>query len=115
MSSQKELTWSMRGTLLDWLVQVHARFRLLPETFFLCVNIIDRFLPSPVVSLAKLQLVGITCLFISSKVEEIAAPSISHFLHCADSSHTESEILNSSMTTTRRRNDNGQQQQCRTV
>ncbi|KAH0834896.1 cyclin-like protein [Lanmaoa asiatica] len=93
MSSQKELAWSMRGILLDWLVQVHARFRLLPETFFLCVNIIDRFLSARVVSLAKLQLVGITCLFIASKVEEIVAPSVSHFLHCADSSYTESEIL----------------------
>lgn len=93
MSSQKELAWSMRGILLDWLVQVHARFRLLPETFFLCVNIIDRFLSARVVSLAKLQLVGITCLFVASKVEEIVAPSVSHFLHCADSSYTESEIL----------------------
>ncbi|KAG2351956.1 cyclin-like protein [Suillus spraguei] len=83
MASQKELAWSMRGILLDWLVQVHARFRLLPETLFLCVNIIDRFLSARVVSLAKLQLVGIT----------IVAPSVSHFLHCADSSYTESEIL----------------------
>jgi hypothetical protein len=31
----------MRGILLDWPIQVHARFRLLHETFFLCVNIID--------------------------------------------------------------------------
>jgi len=61
----------MRGILLDWLVQVHGRFQLLPETLFLCMNIIDRFLSAQVVSLAKLQLVGITYLFISSKVEEI--------------------------------------------
>ncbi|EIW77210.1 hypothetical protein CONPUDRAFT_129457 [Coniophora puteana RWD-64-598 SS2] len=93
MESQKELAWSMRGILLDWLVQVHARFRLLPETFFLCVNIIDRFLSARVVSLAKLQLVGITCLFVAAKVEEIIAPSVSHFLHCADSSYSEAEIL----------------------
>ena len=90
MSSRKDLAWSTRGILLDWLVQVHARFRLLPETFFLCVNIIDHFLLARVVSLAKLQLVGI---FLSSKVEETVAPSVSHFLHCADSSYTESEIL----------------------
>ena len=83
----------MHGILLDWLVQVHARFQLLPETLFLCVDIMDRFLSAQVASLAKLQLVGITCLFISSKVEEIVAPSVSHFLHCADSSYTESEIL----------------------
>jgi len=83
----------MHGILLDWLVQVHARFQLLPETLFLCVDIMDRFLSAQVASLAKLQLVGITCLFISSKVEEIVTPSISHFLHCMDSSYTESEIL----------------------
>jgi G2/mitotic-specific cyclin 1/2 len=93
MDSQKELAWTMRGILTDWLVQVHVRFRLMPETLFLCINIIDRFLSARVVSLAKLQLVGITCLFIASKVEEIVSPSVSHFLYCADSSYTENEIL----------------------
>lgn len=93
MESQKELAWKMRGILTDWLIQVHVRFRLLPETLFLCVNIIDRFLSARVVSLAKLQLVGVTCLFIAAKFEEIVAPSVSHFLACADSSYTESEIL----------------------
>ena len=93
MVSQKELAWSMREILLDWLVQVHARFQFLPEMLFLCMNIIDWFLSAQVVSLAKPQLVGITCLFISSKVKEIVAPSVSHFLHCADSSYTKSGIL----------------------
>jgi G2/mitotic-specific cyclin 1/2 len=93
MASQKELAWSMCGILLDWLVQVHAHFRLPPETLFLCLNIIDRFLSARVVSLAKLQLVGITGLFVTSKVEEIVAPSVSHFPRCTDSSYTESEIL----------------------
>ncbi|KAG1785856.1 cyclin-like protein [Suillus plorans] len=81
MASQKELAWSMRGILLDW------------QTVFLCVNIVERFLSACVVSLAKLQLMGITCLSIASKVGEIVAPSISHFLHCVDSSYTESNIL----------------------
>ena len=93
MESQKELAWKMRGILTDWLIQVHVRFRLLPETLFLCVNIIDRFLSARVVSLAKLQLVGVTCMFIAAKFEEVVAPSVSHFLVCADSSYTESEIL----------------------
>lgn len=93
MESQKELAWKMRGILTDWLIQVHVRFRLLPETLFLCVNIIDRFLSARVVSLAKLQLVGVTCMFIAAKFEEICAPSVTHFLKCADSTYTESEIL----------------------
>ena len=78
MESQKELAWKMRGILTDWLIQVHVRFRLLPETLFLCVNIIDRFLSARVVSLAKLQLVGVTCMFIAAKFEEIVSPSVSH-------------------------------------
>lgn len=83
----------MRGILTDWLIQVHSRFRLAHETLFLCVNIIDRFLSARVVSLAKLQLVGITCMFIAAKVEEIVAPSAQNFLFCADSSYSEAEIL----------------------
>ncbi|EGO23563.1 hypothetical protein SERLADRAFT_349359, partial [Serpula lacrymans var. lacrymans S7.9] len=59
-----------------------------PETLFLCGNLIDRFLSARVVSLAKLQLVGITCLFVAAKVEEIVAPSVAHFLYCANSSYT---------------------------
>ncbi|KAG6831065.1 hypothetical protein H0H92_012988 [Tricholoma furcatifolium] len=93
MEAQKELAWKMRGILTDWLIQVHVRFRLLPETLFLCINIIDRFLSARVVSLAKLQLVGVTCMFIAAKFEEIIAPSVSHFLMCADASYTEAEIL----------------------
>ncbi|KAH9077906.1 cyclin-like protein [Lactarius deliciosus] len=82
MDSQKDLAWKMRGILTDWLIQVHMRFRLLPETLYLAINIIDRFLSARVVSLAKLQL-----------VEEIVAPSAVNFLYCADSSYTEAEIL----------------------
>ncbi|KIP03552.1 hypothetical protein PHLGIDRAFT_77416 [Phlebiopsis gigantea 11061_1 CR5-6] len=93
MEMQKDLAWNMRGILTDWLIQVHSRFRLLPETLFLAINIIDRFLSLRVVSLAKLQLVGITCLFVAAKVEEIVAPSAQNFLYCADSSYTEAEIL----------------------
>ncbi|KAH9962188.1 cyclin-like protein [Russula dissimulans] len=93
MDNQKDLAWKMRGILTDWLIQVHTRFRLLPETLYLAVNIIDRFLSARVVSLAKLQLVGITCMFLAAKVEEIVAPSAMNFLYCADSSYTEAEIL----------------------
>ena len=93
MEMQKDLAWKMQGILTDWLIQVHLRFRLLPETLFLCINIIDRFLSASVVSLVKLQLVGITCIFITAKVEEIISPSARNFLYCADSSYSETEIL----------------------
>lgn len=53
---------------------------MLPETLYLAVNIIDRFLSMRVVSLSKLQLVGLSCLLIASKFEEICAPSVGNLL-----------------------------------
>ncbi|CAE7199807.1 unnamed protein product [Rhizoctonia solani] len=93
MNSQPDLTWEMRGILMDWIIQVHSRFRLLPETLFLATNIIDRFLSMRIVSLVKLQLVGITALFVAAKYEEIMAPSVQNFLKVSDSGYTEQEIL----------------------
>ncbi|CUA67442.1 G2/mitotic-specific cyclin cdc13 [Schizosaccharomyces pombe 972h-] [Rhizoctonia solani] len=93
MNSQPDLTWEMRGILMDWIIQAHSRFRLLPETLFLATNIIDRFLSMRIVSLVKLQLVGITGLFVAAKYEEIMAPSVQNFLKVSDSGYTEQEIL----------------------
>ncbi|KAG8862932.1 G2/mitotic-specific cyclin [Tulasnella sp. 330] len=93
MDTQAELAWRMRGILTDWLIQIHGRFRLLPETLFLTINIIDRFLSSRVVSLVKLQLVGVTALLIAAKYEEILAPSVANFLASADGNYNEKDIL----------------------
>jgi G2/mitotic-specific cyclin 1/2 len=93
MDKQPELEWNMRGILVDWLLEVHARFRLLPETLFLAVNIVDRFLSSKVVQLDRLQLVGITAMFIASKYEEVMSPHVSNFVHVADEGFKDSEIL----------------------
>ncbi|KAF1930873.1 G2/mitotic-specific cyclin CYB1 [Didymella exigua CBS 183.55] len=93
MESQTELEWKMRGILVDWLLEVHTRFRLLPETLFLAVNIIDRFLSSKIVQLDRLQLVGVTAMFIASKYEEVLSPHVQNFRHVADDGFTEEEIL----------------------
>ena len=34
----------MRAILIDWLTDVHLKFKLKPETLFLTVNLIDRYL-----------------------------------------------------------------------
>lgn len=93
MDHQDDLEWKMRGILIDWLIEVHMRFRLLPETLFLAVNIIDRFLSQKVVPLDKLQLVGITAMFIASKYEEVLSPHVGNFTHVADDGFTVDEVL----------------------
>ncbi|BDD58455.1 G2/mitotic-specific cyclin [Monascus purpureus] len=90
---QPDLEWKMRGILVDWLIEVHTNFRLLPETLFLAVNIIDRFLSAEVVALDRLQLVGVTAMFIASKYEEVLSPHVVNFSRVADDTFSEKEIL----------------------
>lgn len=93
MDSQAEIQWSMRSVLMDWMVQVHNRFSLLPETLFLAVNYVDRFLSAKVVSLGKLQLVGATALFLAAKYEEINCPSVQEIVYMVDGAYTVEEVL----------------------
>ncbi|KAG5919386.1 hypothetical protein E4U53_003997, partial [Claviceps sorghi] len=93
MEMQTEIQWTMRSVLMDWLVQVHNRFSLLPETLFLTVNYIDRFLSCKIVSIGKLQLVGATAILVASKYEEINCPSLDEIVYMVDGGYTTEEIL----------------------
>lgn len=93
MSAQNEITWAMRQTLVDWLLQVHLRYHMLPETLWIAINIVDRFLTKRIVSLVKLQLVGVTAMFIAAKYEEILAPSVDEFVFMTENGYTKEEIL----------------------
>ncbi|ODN92804.1 cyclin [Cryptococcus wingfieldii CBS 7118] len=93
MDFQTEIEWTMRTTLIDWLLQVHLRYHMLPETLWIAVNIVDRFLSVRVVSLVKLQLVGVTAMFIAAKYEEILAPSVDEFVYMTENGYTKDEIL----------------------
>lgn len=44
MSEQKEIKSNMRGILIDWIVDLHLRFKMFPETLFTVVMIIDKYL-----------------------------------------------------------------------
>lgn len=93
MDGQNEISWGMRQTLVDWLLQVHLRYHMLPETLWIAVNIVDRFLTKRVVSLHKLQLVGVTAMFIASKYEEVMAPSVDEFVFMTENGYNKEEIL----------------------
>ena len=43
MLIQTDISDEMRAILIDWLVEVHLKFKLMPETLFLTHNLIDRF------------------------------------------------------------------------
>ncbi|KAJ4926246.1 hypothetical protein JOQ06_008427, partial [Pogonophryne albipinna] len=92
-----EVTGNMRAILVDWLVQVSLKFRLLQETMYLTVGIIDRFLQDNPVPKKQLQLVGITAMFLASKYEEMYPPVISDFAYVTDKAYTTAEIRDMEM------------------
>ncbi|RXN17516.1 zinc transporter 5 [Labeo rohita] len=88
----KEVTGNMRAILIDWLVQVQIKFRLLQETMYMTVAIIDRFLQDHPVPKKQLQLVGVTAMFIASKYEEMYPPEIADFAFVTDRAYTTGQI-----------------------
>ena len=66
---QEEIDPSMRAILIDWLVEVAVDLRFVPETLYLAVNYIDRYLSGNPTTRAELQLVGVACLMIASNMK----------------------------------------------
>lgn len=91
LSRQTYITANMRDQLVDWMNEVHQKFKLLPETLFVAINIMDRFLSREIVQVNRLQLLGTASLFIASKYEEIYSPSVTNF--ASESGSTVEEIL----------------------
>ena len=90
---QKEINERMRIILLDWLVDVQLKFKLLPETLFLTINIIDRYLSKTKATKENLQLIGITSMLIACKYEEIYFPEIKDFIYMTDNTYSKNEVL----------------------
>lgn len=91
--AQKDINDKMRVILFDWLVDVHLKWRLRPDTLFITFNIIDRFLGLKETPRDELQCVGVASLLIACKYEEIYFPDISDFQEITDNAFSKQEIL----------------------
>ncbi|VEL19800.1 unnamed protein product [Protopolystoma xenopodis] len=94
MQKCKDITPRMRYILVNWIVQVHQNYKMQPETLYLAIALMDRYLQNAGVSISKdkFQLVGITALFIASKFEEMFPPEIDDFSSVTESTYSKKEI-----------------------
>ncbi|KAH7418660.1 cyclin-like protein [Cadophora sp. MPI-SDFR-AT-0126] len=67
---QPELRWFMRPYLLDFLIEAHHAFQLLPGTLFLAINLLDRYCSRREVFKRHYQLVGCASLLVAAKYGE---------------------------------------------
>jgi len=70
IDQQPELRWYMRSYLVDFLIEIHLQNRLRPETLYLALNIVDRYVSKRIVFKKHYQLVGCAALWIAAKFEE---------------------------------------------
>jgi hypothetical protein len=68
----------MRAILLDWLAEIAYAYRLHRETWHLACEYMDRFMScvKQQMKVDRLQLIGMTALFLAAKVEEIYPPKL---------------------------------------
>jgi hypothetical protein len=90
---QKDINPSMRTILVDWLNDVCMEYKLIKETLYLAVNIVDRVLSEVAVSRGKLQLVGVTSLYISAKYFELVTPNVDDYVYITDNSYSKEQIV----------------------
>ncbi|XP_073970764.1 G2/mitotic-specific cyclin-B-like [Rhodnius prolixus] len=83
----------MRGTLIDWLVDVQVEYELLQESLHLAVSLIDRFIQiSSEVNAKNFQLIGVCCMAIAAKFEEVQPLSVSDFLYLCNNAYNINEF-----------------------
>mmetsp|Transcript_42834 Transcript_42834/g.128583 ORF Transcript_42834/g.128583 Transcript_42834/m.128583 type:complete len:352 (-) Transcript_42834:465-1520(-) len=90
---QMDVNAKMRAILVDWLVEVSEEYKLCADTLYQAVNYIDRFLSIEVVKRSQLQLVGVTCMWIASKYEEIYPPNVADFCYITDNTCTKMQLV----------------------
>ncbi|MFN7881084.1 MAG: hypothetical protein ACK5NI_01180 [bacterium] len=86
---QREISDKYRQYLVDWLAELHYKFKMWPETLFVTVGIIDKTLMRwPNFRKNELQCLGITALHIAGKYEEIYPPELKTILQVIDNAVT---------------------------
>lgn len=93
LQNQSYITASMRAVMVDWMLSMHMKWRFVPESLHLAVNIMDRFLSNVEIDRASFQLVGVTSLLIAAKYEEIYPPEIKDCVYITDRAFTKQDVI----------------------
>ena len=94
MENQADINEKMRAMLIDWIIDVHFKFKLKSDTLFLTVWLIDRYLSEKQMKRGRLQLLGVTSMLISCKYEEIYSPEVFDFVYITENSYEKKDIIN---------------------
>jgi G2/mitotic-specific cyclin 3/4 len=90
---QKNLNWTMRAILVDWMMHISFEFRLKRETLHIALTLVDNFFQAaPHLAKADFQLSGAAALFIAAKLEEFEPLSSKEFARSTKERYSAEEI-----------------------
>lgn len=80
--------------MVNWLVDVHLKFKLFPQTLYFVVYFMDKYLAQKNVQKSKLKLIAISCLYMTAKYEETyRVPQLKDLLNLCNYAYTKRDIL----------------------
>jgi cyclin B len=88
-----EVKDTSRAFLVEWIIDVHRKFRLMPETLYVTVFLIDQFLSLQQIKKSQLHILGVTSLLIATKYEEIYPPELKDLLQVSENKFSRAEVL----------------------
>ena len=98
MRNQIHITERMRAYLVDWLAELHYKFKMWAETLYVAIRIMDGYLAlNTEINKSELQCLGITALLIAGKYEEIYPPDLKTILRVVNQVVSKEEILRMEM------------------
>jgi len=93
MDYQTDINEKMRGILIDWLIEIHDKFHLKSQTLYQTIWLIDTYLSIKYIKRSEFQLLGLGCLFIASKFQEIYYPQLKDCVEVTDGAYSKDDLL----------------------
>jgi len=89
----KNISPKVRALSIDWIINLHRKFKLLPETLYITIFFINTYMTKHNLEKSKIQCLILTSLYLASKYEEIYPPDFSDYLKSANGEIQQFEIL----------------------
>ena len=93
MASQSDINMKMRAILVDWLIEMHDKFNFKSQTLYQTIWLIDTYLSLKYIKRSDFQLLGLGCMYISCKFNEIFYPILKDCIEISDGAYTKEDLL----------------------
>lgn len=89
---QSNITPRMRSTVIDWIVEIHRRFKMHDDTLYMAMHIMDMYLTECDLDKACYQRLSCAALMLAAKSEERSVPLMEDFVYVAGKSFSSAAL-----------------------